>query len=148
MIQKKIVELKKIVNDLNKKYPQKEFTLDGRLVGDLGEILAEEMYKLKLYDKVVKGYDGETEDSRKVQIKTTFKGSISYPRDTHPELLLVLELDEEGNPTTIYNGNTEPFIEYIKTRKRNQSYNYYTVTSGIIKKLNEEVDKNSQIEKR
>ena len=34
-----ILKLFEIVNDLRKNFPNKEFTLDGRLVGDIGEIL-------------------------------------------------------------------------------------------------------------
>lgn len=52
MIKDKIRELIKIVGELKDKYPQKEFTLDGRLVGDLGEIIVEENYQIKLFDKV------------------------------------------------------------------------------------------------
>ncbi|MGV2842200.1 DUF6998 domain-containing protein, partial [Vibrio cyclitrophicus] len=39
----------KIVEALQKQYSQKKFTLDGRLVGDLGEILVEKDYDLELY---------------------------------------------------------------------------------------------------
>lgn len=34
-----IVALLEIVNKLQQKYPKRKFTLDGRLVGDIGEIL-------------------------------------------------------------------------------------------------------------
>lgn len=48
-----IKELLGIVHSLRDKYPHKRFTLDGRLVGDLGELIAEEHYKLHLFNKVV-----------------------------------------------------------------------------------------------
>ena len=39
-----VKEMLQIVENLQKSYPKKKFTLDGRLVGDLGEILVEENY--------------------------------------------------------------------------------------------------------
>jgi hypothetical protein len=46
-----IVSLLKIVKKMQNDYPKKKFTLDGRLVGDIGEILAAEKYDFKLYDE-------------------------------------------------------------------------------------------------
>lgn len=37
------------INDLRKAFPQKAFTIDGRLVGDLGEVIATLYYDVKLY---------------------------------------------------------------------------------------------------
>lgn len=57
----------------NKKYKEtnKKFTLDGCLVGDLGEILAMEQYQIKLFNKVEKKYDAITEyDQKKSNIKS------------------------------------------------------------------------------
>lgn len=36
-----------VVKRLCEAYPQKKFTLDGRLVGDLGEVLVEDIYDIK-----------------------------------------------------------------------------------------------------
>jgi len=45
-IHQAVKDLLKIVKALQGAYPKKNFTLDGRLVGDLGEILVEEDYDL------------------------------------------------------------------------------------------------------
>lgn len=149
MIKTKVKELIKIVGELNGQYPHKEFTLDGRLVGDLGEILVEENYRIKLYDKVVEKYDAiSLDDNKKVQIKTTMKGSVWYPRDTHPERLIAIELKEDGDFDELYNGETEPFKKYIEGRKRNESYNYYTVTKGKLLELNDLVDETTRIKRK
>lgn len=149
MIKTKVKELIKIVGELNGQYPHKEFTLDGRLVGDLGEIVVEENYRVELYDKVVQKYDAVSEDDKKeVQIKTTMKGSVWYPRDYHPERFLAIELKENGDFVELYNGDTKPFEDYIKTRKRNPSYNYYTVTKGKLLELNDLVDDATRIKRR
>jgi hypothetical protein len=140
MIKQKIKELIKIVAELKAKYPYKEFTLDGRLVGDLGEIIVEENYKIKLYEKVINKYDGfRLSDKKPVQIKTTMKNSVWYPRDYHPELFLAIEL----------NGNGE-FIELTcsESRKKNPNYTYYVVTKGKLIELNKKVDPRSRIKRR
>jgi len=150
MIQRKIVELLKIVDELQQRYKKynKKFTLDGRLVGDIGEILAMENYQIKLYDKVVEKYDAVTlYDNKRIQIKTTMNNSVWYPRDYHPELFLALEITPSGELIELYNGETSPFHEYIKSRTRNESYNYYTVTKGVFKKLNKKVDESSRIKR-
>ncbi|CAG5087712.1 DUF6998 domain-containing protein [Parvicella tangerina] len=152
MIQKKIKELLKIVSELQAEYKEfdKKFTLDGRLVGDLGEVLAMAEYKIRLFDKVEKKYDAVTEyDKTEVQIKTTMKNSIWYPRDHHPKLLLAIEITPNGEIIELYNGETSPFIDYIKNnRTRNDSYNYYTITKGTLIELNKKADPNSRIKKR
>jgi len=58
-----------IVKRLCDAYPHKSFTLDGRLVGDIGEVLVEESYDLKLFDDLRKHHDAHTPDGRRVQIK-------------------------------------------------------------------------------
>jgi hypothetical protein len=131
MIKEKIKELLSIVSELQEKYKEtnKKFTLDGRLVGDLGEILAMEQYQNKLFDKVEKKYDAITEyDQKKIQIKTTMHNSVWYPRDYHPERLLAIEITKSGDLIELYNGETSPFIEYLnQNRKSNPNYNYYTI---------------------
>ena len=149
MIKKKIDQLFKIVAELKSSYPKKEFKLDGRLVGDIGEVLAEQIYQIEIFDKVVPDYDAKTKyDNSLVQIKTTMKGSIWYPRDTHPERLLAIEVSEKGEVIELYNGDTKPFKEYIKTRKYNGSYKYYTVTKGKLIELNKSVDEKTRIRKK
>ena len=76
------------------------------------------------------------------------KNSVWYPSDYHPQRFLAIELKENGDFNELYNGATEPFKEYIKTRKFNQNYRYYTVTKGKLIELNKKVDKKTRIEIR
>jgi len=82
--------------------PSKEFTIDGRLVGDIGEAIAQRDYQLMLYDKLVPGYDAETLDGRLVQIKATFKKSLTFK--TVPDYYIGLKLNKDGSYEEIFNG--------------------------------------------
>jgi len=75
--------LKKIfegIEQLKNAFPTKEFTIDGRLVGDIGEALAQRDYDITLYLGLTKDYDGETSCGKKVQIKATFKNSLTFKK--------------------------------------------------------------------
>jgi hypothetical protein len=61
-IQRALKQLLQVVGELQSTYPKKKFTLDGRLVGDLGEALVEDAYDVELFDRVVKHYDARTPD--------------------------------------------------------------------------------------
>ena len=85
MPEHKIIEssLKKIfsgINQLKEALPSKEFTIDGRLVGDIGEAIVQRDYDLFLYEGLTKDYDGETPCGKKVQIKATFKNQLTFKK--------------------------------------------------------------------
>lgn len=103
------IEIKNLhisVSILKEHFPIKKsgFTLDGRLVGDMGEVIAEELFQIKLYEKLEKFYDAETiyEPKLKVQIKATFKESLTYNHE--PDYYIGIKLFEDGNFKVIYNG--------------------------------------------
>ena len=54
-----IKQLRQVVKQLQDAYPKKKFTLDGRLVGDLGEILAQFEYDIELNDALQKHHDAK-----------------------------------------------------------------------------------------
>ena len=59
---------------LKKAFPNREFTIDGRLVGDIGEVIAALEYDVVL-DKVCQpDHDATAPNGRRLQIKATFKG--------------------------------------------------------------------------
>lgn len=62
-----------IVRDLHAKFPQWEFTPDGRLVGDIGEAFACYHFDLEPLPGNEKTHDARTKDGKLVQVKTTQK---------------------------------------------------------------------------
>lgn len=49
-----------------------------RVVGDVGEVIADLEYAIILHDTSQPGYDATTSDGRNVQIKATLKDSLTF----------------------------------------------------------------------
>lgn len=106
---KEIKELLTITKKLreNPNYNGRTFTLDGKLVGDIGEVLAAEKYGIKLYPANTPIHDGEEiATGRKVQIKATFKGGSYFPMQLEkiPDYFLSILINEDGTLEEQYNG--------------------------------------------
>jgi hypothetical protein len=102
------------IKQLKTAFPHKEFTIDGRLVGDIGEIIAALEYEIDLFDVVRKGHDGQTPDDRLVQIKATFKDSLTFR--SVPDYYLGLKLYEGGTHEEIFNGPGKPIHDRYSHR--------------------------------
>lgn len=86
-----------------------KFTLDGNLVGDLGEAIAVELFGIQLAEtKSTEGIDGFAPDGQTtVQIKATGtgRGPAFRRTDTQADHLLFFDLDfETAKGTIVYNG--------------------------------------------
>ena len=103
------------ISDLRIAFPHKEFTIDGRLVGDIGEVIAALEYDVMLYENLRAGYDGETSDGRKVQIKATFKDSLTFK--TIPDYYLGFKLFHDGRHEEIFNGPGRVIYQRYSHRK-------------------------------
>lgn len=97
------------IEKLRAAYPHRRFTADGRLVGDIGEIIAELDYELTLHAVSQPGYDAVTLDGRKVQIKATFKGHLSF--GATPDYYLGFKLHPDGRYEEVYNGPGRPIFD-------------------------------------
>jgi hypothetical protein len=90
------------------------YTLDGNLVGDIGESLAVALFGISLVDSNVHaGIDGYGPDGRTVQVKATGRGlgPAFRPVETRAEHLLFFDLDfDRCNGTVFYNGPEHPVI--------------------------------------
>lgn len=85
------------------------FTLDGNLVGDIGEAIAAELFGVRLVNaKATEGYDGYAPDGRMtVQVKATGTGRGPVFRNTpvKADHLLFFCLDfRNATGAVIYNG--------------------------------------------
>jgi hypothetical protein len=100
---------------LQKSFAHRKFTIDGRLVGDIGEIIAAAEFDIKLDDVSRSRHDGMTTDGRQVQIKATFKRSLTLT--TVPDYYLGLQLEPNGTHKVIFNGPGRVIAEYYHKRQ-------------------------------
>ena len=142
-----VKDMLKIVEKLHKAYPKKKFTLDGRLVGDLGEILVENSYELELYEGQQKHHDGETPDGKKVQIKTTMKDNLTFPVDHIPHYYIGIKVHTDGTFTEIFNGPGAVAWETVKNRAPTKT-NLHVVSLPALKNANKNVAEIDRISKK
>ncbi|MBB6469441.1 hypothetical protein HNQ96_005331 [Aminobacter lissarensis] len=84
-----------------------KFTLDGNLVGDIGEAVAAEIFGIRLVCGNGTGIDGHAADGRSVQVKATGtgRGPVFRCVDTRADHLLFLDFDFESlGGEIIFNG--------------------------------------------
>ena len=104
------------VNALEAMFPKRHFTLDGHLVGSLGEVAAAYHYGIELFTPSKERHDGFIGD-RNVQIKITQTENVLIGEE--PEYLIVLYLTRTGNIYEAYNGpGTIPWETTGKPDKR------------------------------
>lgn len=84
-------------NNLRRRYAalRLSFTIDGNLIGDLGEAIAAELFELQLIARNGTGIDGYGIDGRSVQVKATGSGRGPAFRmvERRADHLLFLDLD-------------------------------------------------------
>lgn len=100
---------------LQKQFSNRRFTIDGRLVGDIGEIIAATEFDVKLDDIGRSVHDGETSDGRLVQIKATFRNALTF-RYT-PQLFLGFKLYRDGRHDVVFNGPGQAIFERFSHRQ-------------------------------
>lgn len=139
-----IKELLSVVARMQQSYPKKRFTLDGRLVGDIGEMLAEQIYDLELLEGQQPTYDAKSKD-RLIQIKTTMKNSLTF--GDVPDYYLGLRVDRDGGVEEIFNGPGPIIWESIKHRKRPRNF-LYSITLPTLRNLNKLIQEKDRIKRR
>jgi hypothetical protein len=87
---------------LEQLFPGRKFTLDGHLVGSIGEVVAAYIFDLDLNPASVLGHDARAPDGRKVEIKLTQGSSVAIRHE--PEHLIVLHRPKGGPIRVVYNG--------------------------------------------
>ena len=102
------------IERLKMAFPYRQFTIDGRLVGDIGEIIAQLEYGITLHGVSQPGHDGVTPDGRNVQVKATFKNSLTF--STTPDYYLGFKLYPDGHFEEVYNGPGQPIYERFAHR--------------------------------
>ena len=149
-LRESVVELLRIVERLRAAYPKKRFTLDGRLVGDIGEVLVEHAYEVSLLEGIQKHYDARCTDGRLVQIKATLRSTqaaFTFPADHVPDYYLAVVIHPDGRFTEVFNGPGKVAAQAIAGRKRPNT-NFYAISASALLKLAVGVDPADRIPSR
>ena len=127
---------------------ERHFTLDGHLLGSIGEVYVAERYNIKLFISSFKGHDGITKDGseRLVQIKVTQsrarKKAIGL--SSEPKWLLVLQVNDEGEFIEVYNGPGDIVWNLVKDKPKPSNGQYQVALSRLLE-LNESVADDDRI---
>src|SRR5258707_3800006 len=91
------------IKRLSDEFPNRAFTIDGRLVGEIGEVIVALEYDIVLDEVGRPNHDGTTSDGhRRVQIKATFKNHLTFK--SIPEYYLGFKLYSDGSHEEVFNG--------------------------------------------
>jgi hypothetical protein len=133
------------IGRLRQAFPTKEFTIDGRLAGDIGEIIAALEYDVQLYEVLHAGHDGYTSDGRRVQVKATFKESLTF--NSIPDYYLGFKITKDGRHEEIYNGPGKLIYERYSHRK-GIGKTLLSFPISVLRQLSEVVRPEDRIPKR
>lgn len=117
MLSDKIKELYKITNELEKEYPGRKFTIDGHLVGSIGEVIVAEHYSLTLLPNSTETHDAVSLDGKYVQIKATQINKIAI--SSEPDYLIVIKIFPDGSWEEVYNGPGKPVWDNAGKMQKN-----------------------------
>ena len=97
-----IQDLFRTVCELESRYPSRKFSIDGHLLGSIGEVIAAEYFGLALLPNSSERHDAKDRQGRLIQIKATQIDRISI--SSEPDYLIVIQITSDGNWSEIYNG--------------------------------------------
>lgn len=142
---KHLLEITKKLRD-NPKYQGRKFSLDGKLVGDIGEVLVAEKYGIKLFPENAFIHDGEEiATGRKVQIKSSFKGYCYFPHSPIPDYFLSVNILENGELEELFNGPGQYIVDYYIKERELKKQKEYTLSKKKLKELNLKVPEKYKI---
>lgn len=119
------------VKDLERLFPGRHFTLDGHVVGSIGECLAAHYFGLTLLPASSRAHDATCGD-KQVQIKTTQRDSVGLR--CAPKHLLVLRLRPNGVFDEMFNGPGRLVWKLVRHRPR-PSNGQYQVRLTTLKRI-------------
>lgn len=143
-----VCALLRIVDQLREAHGnRKHFTLDGRLVGDIGEVLAEREYDLTLYEKLERHHDATFGDGKRVQIKATMKDSLTFPGGHVPDFYLGIKIMPDGTIQEIFNGPGNVASRAVENRKTPKT-NLHSIPLNTLRALQAAVSPSERVPRR
>ena len=132
-----------IVDELEALFPGRPFTLDGHLVGSIGEVLAADAYGLALLPPSHERHDAKALDGKLVQIKATQVKRIAI--SSEPDHLLAIRLLRDGPFEEVFNGPGKlAWNAAGKLQKNGQRQ----ISVSELRKLMVEVEQSARLQRR
>ena len=128
------------VRELEQRYPGRKFTIDGHLLGSLGEVIAAEHYGLTLLPNSYERHDAKDNQGRLIQIKATQINRIAI--SSEPDYLIVIQITPDGNWSEIYNGTG---FSVWNSAGKMQKNGQRPISIAKLKMLMESVQENEKI---
>lgn len=120
-LKKAIIDLYLSVEKLHLSFPDRKFTPDGRMVGDIGEAIASLKLGVILDKKSQRHWDGYRIDSsgkkRKVQIKATQKDETYLKEPPEEGDLIVFKIFGNGEWEYCYDGSIKKVWDALLKKK-------------------------------
>lgn len=138
-----IRRLHAIVADLERSFPGRPFTLDGHLVGSIGEVLAAHEYRLRLLPASTGAHDALAANGRRVQIKATQGARVAL--GSRPDHLLVLKIGRDGHHHEVFNGPGGLMWPHVGKRAKNGQC---SISVSRLRSLNARVPPGSRLARR
>ena len=132
-------------------FPKKPFTPDGRMMGDIGEAIAEISYRVTIDEKLRKHWDGKWEEGTtecsEVQVRATQKEETYVKEPPHDGCLLVFKISPNGSWKCCYNGSPNRVWKSLETRRADKT-GAKLIQLAALRKLNKEVAPSESISLR
>lgn len=125
---------------LERLFPGRKFTLDGHLVGSVGEVVAAYIFDLDLNPASTIAHDATTRDGRNVEIKLTQRKNVAIRHE--PDHLIALHRPKGGPVRVVYNG---PGVLAWEHAGKMQSNGQRSISVARLASLNEMVDESDRI---
>lgn len=137
-----VQRLYELVGELEDAFPGRPFTLDGHLVGSLGEVLASHYYGLELLPCSTECHDARTTDGVLVQVKATQRKAVAL--QAQPNHLLVLLLLRDGTIEEIFNGPGSLAWQHVGKRQKNGQC---PISTSKLRRLMNDVPQNQRLQR-
>ncbi len=147
-LQELVTQLYAVTDELEQMFPTRHFTLDGHLVGSLGECLVADAYGLTLMPASNKGFDAVDKLGHHVEIKATQAGN-RYQRVAfrhQPDYAIVVKLFADGSFEEIYNGSGALIWQEFADKKL-PSNGQYQISLSKLARLNQLVEDKDRVGK-
>jgi len=119
---------------LEEQFPGRRFTLDGHLIGSVGEVVAAYIFDLELNAASTRAHDAITHDGKMVEIKLTQGRSIAIRHE--PEHLIALHRARGAPLSIVYNG---PGSVVWESAGRIQTNGQRSISLALLRNLDQQV---------